>query len=76
MLYKNCKIRYAPLEVSLASQKNLSSVAESQEEADLHKEVFDYIPGTVNTKHEAWPPISLGTNPSNFRSKSGLGTGH
>ena len=38
------------LEISLASQTNLPSVAQSQEEVDLCKEVFNYIPGTVNTK--------------------------
>ena len=38
------------LEMSLASQANLPSVAQSQEWVDLHKEVFNYIPGTVNTR--------------------------
>ena len=38
------------LEISLASQANLLSVAQSQEEVDLYKEVFDYIPGTINTR--------------------------
>ena len=38
------------LELSLASQANLPSVVQSQEEGDLCKEVFDYVPGTVNTR--------------------------
>ena len=38
------------LEMSLASQENLPSVGKSQEEVDLHKEVFDYILGTINTR--------------------------
>ena len=38
------------LEISLASQTNLPSVVQSKEEVDLCKEVFNYIPGTVNTK--------------------------
>ena len=38
------------LEISLASQTNLPSVAQSKEEVDLCKEVFNYMPGTVNTR--------------------------
>ena len=38
------------LEISLASQTNLPSVAQSKEEVDLCKEVFNYVPGTVNTR--------------------------
>ena len=38
------------LEISLASQTNLPSVAQSKEEVDLRKEVFNYIPGTMNMK--------------------------
>ena len=43
------------LEVTLASQANLPSVATSnnQEAQGLHSQVFDYIPGTVNTKSVA-----------------------
>ena len=38
------------LELSLAGQATLPSVRHSQEGADLWKEVFDYLPGTVNTR--------------------------
>ena len=38
------------LEISLASQTNLPSVAQTKEEVDLCREVFNYLPGTVNTK--------------------------
>ena len=41
------------LEISLASQTNLPLVALTKEEVDLHKEVFDFLPGTVNTKRGA-----------------------
>ena len=37
------------LELSLAGQATLPSVRHTQEGADLWKEVFDYLPGTVNT---------------------------
>ena len=38
------------LEVSLASQANLPSmgVSQSQDGASLHKEVFNFLPGTIN----------------------------
>ena len=39
---------HAP-ELSLASQANLPSVGKSQSEADLWEEVFNILPGTVNT---------------------------
>ena len=38
------------MEISLASQANLPSIAQSQEKVDLCREVFDYVPGTVNTR--------------------------
>ena len=38
------------LEISLASQTNLPSVAQSKEEVNLHKEVFNCMPGTGNMK--------------------------
>ena len=38
------------LELSLAGQATLPSMRYSQKEADLHDEVFNYLPGTVNTK--------------------------
>ena len=37
------------LQVSLASQRDLPSVGASQGEVDLRKEVFNFIPGMVNT---------------------------
>ena len=40
-------------EISLASKTNLPSVAPTKEEVDLRKEVFDFLPGTVNTKRGA-----------------------
>ena len=41
------------LEISLASQENLPSVAQFQEEVDLCKEMFYYILGTMNTRQGA-----------------------
>ena len=41
------------LELSLAGQAALPSVRHTQEGADLWKEVFDYLPGTVNTRRIA-----------------------
>ena len=41
------------LELSLAGQATLPSVRHTQEGADLWKEVFDYLPGTVNTRRGA-----------------------
>ena len=41
------------LELSLAGQATLPSVRHTQEGADLRKEVFDYLPGTVNTRRGA-----------------------
>ena len=38
------------LQVSLAGQTTLPSVRHTQEDADLQKEVFDYLQGTVNTR--------------------------
>ena len=37
------------LQVSLASQRDLPSVGVTREEVDLRDEVFNYIPGMVNT---------------------------
>ena len=37
------------LQVSLASQRDLSSVGVTQEGVNLRDEVFNYVPGTVNT---------------------------
>ena len=44
------KDQMCALEISLASQTNLPSMAQSKEEVDLRKEVFNYLPGTVNMK--------------------------
>ena len=41
------------LELSLAGQTTLPSVRHTQEGADLQWEVFDYLPGTVNTRRGA-----------------------
>ena len=41
------------LQVSLASQRDLPSVSTSQREVDLWEEVFNFIPGTVNTNRGA-----------------------
>ena len=41
------------LQVSLASQRDLPSVGTSQREVDLQEEVFNFIPGTVNTNRGA-----------------------
>ena len=37
------------LQLSLASRGDLPSVGTSQGEADLREEVFNFVPGTVNT---------------------------
>ena len=47
------KEQVCALEISLASQTNLPLVAPTKEEVDLHREVFDFLPGTVNTKRDA-----------------------
>ena len=41
------------LELSLASQATLPSVRPTKEEADLREEIFNYLPGTVNTRRGA-----------------------
>ena len=41
------------LELSLASQATLPSVRPTKEEADLWEEIFNYLPGTVNTRRGA-----------------------
>ena len=41
------------LQVLLASQRELPSVGITQEEVDLREEVFNYVPGTVNTNRGA-----------------------
>ena len=41
------------LQVSLASQRDLPSVGATQEGVNLREEVFNYVPGTVNTNQGA-----------------------
>ena len=41
------------LQVSLASQRDLPSVGATQEGVNLRDEVFNYVPGTVNTNWDA-----------------------
>ena len=41
------------LQVSLSSQRELSSVGATQEGVNLRDEIFNYIPGTVNTNRGA-----------------------
>ena len=41
------------LQVSLASQRDLPSVGTTQEGVNLRDEVFNYVPGTVNTNRGA-----------------------
>ena len=41
------------LELSLASHADVPSVGQTQESVDLQKEVFNILPGTVNTKQGA-----------------------
>ena len=58
---KQLQEKISLLEVTSASQANLPSVAMSnnQEVQGLHSQVFDYVPGTVNTKWggcQVWQP--------------------
>ena len=41
------------LRAILASQATLPSVCHTKEEADLCEEIFNYLPGTVNTRRDA-----------------------
>ena len=52
---KQLQDKISTLEVTSASQANLPSVATSnpQEVCGLHSQIFDYVPGTVNTKRGA-----------------------
>ena len=62
------------LQVSLASQRDLPSVGVTQEGVNLRDEVFNYIPGTVNTNQGAqWFTIHL-TRHFHFRNMSDSGT--
>ena len=58
------------LQVSMASQRDLPSVGATQEEVDLRDEVFNFVPGTVNTNQGAQQSIVHLTNL--FHSKTGL----
>ena len=50
---KKLKEQVCALESSLANQTELPSVRQPWEEIDLHREVFNYVPGTVNTRRGA-----------------------
>ena len=54
-MIKQLQDKISTLEVTSASQANLPSVATSnpQEAHGLHSQIFDYVPGTVNTKRGA-----------------------
>ena len=54
-MIKQLQDKISTLEVTSASQANLPSVATSnpQEVCGLHSQIFDYVPGTVNTKRGA-----------------------
>ena len=54
-MIKQLQDKISMLEVTSTSQANLPSVATSnpQEVCGLHSQIFDYVPGTVNTKREA-----------------------
>ena len=63
------------LELSLAGHTTLPSVRHTQEEADLWEEVFNYLPGTVNTRRGA-AMYDTQDQPFSFRKDmSDLGTG-
>ena len=66
--------RVRALELSLASQATLPSVHHTKEEADLWEEIFNYLPGTVNTRGA---PRSMNLRISHYHSRntSDLGTG-
>ena len=55
LMTKQLQDKISMLEVTSASQANLPSVATSnpQEVRGLHSQIFDYVPGTVNTKRGA-----------------------
>ena len=55
LVIKQLQDKISMLEVTSASQANLPSVAASnpQEVCGLHSQIFDYVPGTVNTKRGA-----------------------
>ena len=50
---KKLQEQVCALESSLASKAELPSVGQPGEKIDLHREVFDYLPGTVNTRRGA-----------------------
>ena len=52
---KQLQDKISVLEITSVSQTNLPSVAMSnpQEEHGLHSQIFDYVPGTINTKRGA-----------------------
>ena len=42
------------LQVSLSSQRELPSVGVTQEGENLRDQIFNYVPGTVNTNRAPW----------------------
>ena len=54
-MIKQLQDKISMLEITSTSQANLPSVATSnpQEVRGLHCQIFDYVPGTVNTKRGA-----------------------
>ena len=54
-MIKQLQDKISALEITSVSQANLPSVAMSnpQEECGIHSQIFDYVPGTINTKRGA-----------------------
>ena len=46
----SCKTGCKPWELSVASHATLPSVRPTKDEADLWEDIFNYLPGTVNTR--------------------------
>ena len=62
------------LELSMASHATLPSVRPTKDEADLREEIFNYLPGTVNTRRGAAVYESQ-DQPFSYRKQVRLGTG-
>ena len=60
------------LQTSLATQKDLPSVGVSREEVDLREEVFNFVPGMVNTNRDA-AVYSLPNQPFKFKKQVQFG---
>ena len=56
------------LEITSTSQANLPTVAtfNPQEACGLHSQIFDYVPGTVNTKRGGLPSMTAKIKRSHF----------